>query len=88
MSVEHIRAIWRKEMLETLRDKRTLYMMVLMPLVIMPLLVLAGPVMMERQFRQGAEIPAKVLWIGRKHRKISQRCLLRRMALNGWPNRA
>ncbi len=64
MNREHIRAIWRKEMLETLRDKRTLYMMVLLPLVIMPLLVLAGPVMMERQFRQSAEIPAKVLWIG------------------------
>lgn len=64
MNREHVRAIWQKEMLETLRDKRTLYMMVLLPLVIMPLLVLAGPIMMERQLRQSAEIPVRVLWLG------------------------
>src|SRR5690625_4922791 len=64
MNGSHIRAIWLKEMMETLRDKRTLYMMVLLPLVLMPLLVLAGPVMMERQSRQADDWSTNLLWAG------------------------
>ncbi len=42
MSGRHIAIVWRKEMLDTIRDRRTLIMMIVVPLVLMPLLVL-GP---------------------------------------------
>ncbi len=44
-----IRAVWARELLDTVRDKRTLYMMVLLPIVIMPLIMMVGPVVMVRQ---------------------------------------
>ena len=39
MNVHHITTIWQKELRDTTRDKRTLYAMVLMPVVVMPLLI-------------------------------------------------
>lgn len=44
-----IRAVWRRELLDSVRDKRTLYMMVLLPIVLMPGIMLLGPVMAVRQ---------------------------------------
>lgn len=44
-----IRAVWFRELLDTVRDKRTLYMMVLLPIVLMPLIMAAGPVLMIQQ---------------------------------------
>lgn len=44
-----VRAVWARELLDTVRDKRTLYMMVLLPIVIMPVVMLVGPVVMIQQ---------------------------------------
>lgn len=44
-----VRAVWARELLDTVRDKRTLYMMVLLPIFIMPVVMLVGPVVMVRQ---------------------------------------
>lgn len=46
---DKIRAVWARELLDTVRDKRTLYMMVLLPIVLMPVIMLLGPVMISRQ---------------------------------------
>lgn len=42
MNLKHIRLVWLKEILDTIRDRRTLVTMIVVPLVLMPLLVL-GP---------------------------------------------
>lgn len=44
-----IQAVWSRELLDTVRDKRTLYMMVLLPIILMPLMMAVGPLMMVRQ---------------------------------------
>src|SRR5690606_10750180 len=44
-----IREVWRRELLDRVRDKRTLYMMVRLPIVRMPGIMLLGPVMAVRQ---------------------------------------
>ncbi len=42
MNWQHIRTVWQKELLDTIRDRRTLIVMIIVPLLIMPLFVL-GP---------------------------------------------
>lgn len=59
-----IRAVWVRELLDTVRDKRTLYMMVLMPIVIMPLVMMIGPVVMTRQQQAAQDQPAVVAFHG------------------------
>lgn len=44
-----IKTVWIKELVDTVRDKRTMYMMVLLPLVLMPVIFLAGPLLMQQQ---------------------------------------
>lgn len=70
-----IRAVWGRELLDSVRDKRTLYMMVLLPIVLMPLIMLIGPVVLVRQQEAlaeevpvalvagGEELPELLEWI-------------------------
>src|SRR5690606_40309420 len=37
-----IRAVWSRELLDTVRDQRTVYMMILLPIVIMPVIMMVG----------------------------------------------
>ncbi|MCL6554257.1 MAG: ABC transporter permease subunit [Firmicutes bacterium] len=53
-------AVFRKEMIETLRDRRTLVAAVLLPAVTMPLVVLVAPVLVQRQQRAWQQRPARV----------------------------
>lgn len=62
-----IRAVWMRELLDTVRDKRTLYMMVLLPIVLMPLMALLGPVMMVRQQEAMQEVVPVASLIGGEH---------------------
>ena len=55
-----IRTIYRKELLETLRDKRSLGGMLLLPLLGYPLLVLGGGFPMVRQAQKAQEKPGRV----------------------------
>lgn len=59
-----IRAVWARELLDTVRDKRTLYMMVLLPILIMPLVMMVGPVVMIRQEQALQEETAIVAFHG------------------------
>lgn len=59
-----IRAVWARELLDTVRDKRTLYMMVLLPIVIMPLVMLIGPVVVVRQQEAIQEEPMVIALAG------------------------
>jgi len=57
-----VRAVWLRELLDSVRDKRTLYMMVLLPIVLMPVMIVVGPVMMVRQQESLArEVPVAVV---------------------------
>ncbi len=53
-------AVFRKEMRETLRDRRTLIAAVVVPAIIMPLIVLAMPALARRQEAALRERPARV----------------------------
>lgn len=53
-------AVFRKEMLETFRDRRTLMAAVVLPALTMPVVVLAVPVLMNRQQAALRDRPARV----------------------------
>ncbi|HEY8417792.1 MAG TPA: ABC transporter permease [Limnochordales bacterium] len=59
-----IRAVWLRELLDSVRDKRTLYMMVLLPIVLMPLFILIGPAVLVRQQEALAEEVQVALVVG------------------------
>lgn len=61
---DSIRAVWARELLDTVRDKRTLYMMILLPIVIMPLVMMIGPVVMIRQQEAMQEQTAVIAFHG------------------------
>ncbi len=53
-------AVFRKEMIETFRDRRTLVAAVVLPALTMPVVVLAVPVLMNRQQAALRDRPARV----------------------------
>lgn len=62
-----IRAVWVREMLDSVRDKRTLYMMILLPIVLMPVMTLIGPFMTVRQQESLAEEVPVAAVVGAEH---------------------
>jgi sodium transport system permease protein len=56
--------IFRKELLETLRDRRTLVVMILLPLTLYPLLTLTFASLAASQKREEGERPSQVCMIG------------------------
>jgi sodium transport system permease protein len=59
-----VRAVAKKELLETRRDRRTLIAAVLLPAVTMPLVVLAMPLLAQRQQQEVRDRPARVAVVG------------------------
>ncbi|MDR7522193.1 MAG: ABC transporter permease subunit [Armatimonadota bacterium] len=57
-------AVFRKEMVETLRDRRTLLAAVVLPALTMPLVVLAVPLLIDRQQRALRDQPVRVAVAG------------------------
>lgn len=57
-------AVFRKEMAETLRDRRTLIAAVLLPALTMPLVVLVMPALLQRQQQALRDRPARVAAVG------------------------
>lgn len=51
MKIRHIMTIWQKEMLDTIRDRRTLFAMIIIPLILTPILTVGLPALMTRQQR-------------------------------------
>ncbi len=63
MSLTRILIIFRKELRDTLRDRRTIVMMVALPMVLMPALIAGAAALAIRQTQQAQERPLKVAYI-------------------------
>ncbi len=59
--------VWFKEIKETLRDRRTLLVMVLLPMVMMPGLMLGLPLLLMGQYESIEEAPVRVAVSGSSH---------------------
>lgn len=57
-------AVFRKEMIETLRDRRTLVVALVLPVVLMPVVTLGVPYLAERQRQHRAIAPSRVAIVG------------------------
>lgn len=62
--MKNILLVWQKEVLNTLRDKRTLIMMVLVPLLLMPLITIGMPAVMMVQTEQVEEAEVRLAIAG------------------------
>lgn len=59
--------IFRKELKDTLRDRRTLMMMVVMPMVVMPLLMTAVVKIQQSQVQKAKEKRLAIAFVGKVH---------------------
>ena len=64
--VHTVLAIFGKEMLETRRDRRTIIVALLLPVVMMPVVTLGIPYLSQRQQRERASTPALVAVVNRR----------------------
>ena len=64
MSLRNIGIVYRKELIDSLRDKRTLISMIAVPLLLMPLLTIGLLVVLIRQVGQASEEVPKVMILG------------------------
>lgn len=64
MKWHHIKTIWFKELLDTFRDKRTLYTMIIAPIIIVPLMMVGGPLLMSNQAKAAEEKSNPIVVIG------------------------
>ncbi len=62
-----VRVIWFKEMLDTLRDRRTLWAMILGPVLIMPAFVILPQKLLSRQMETQREAVIRVAVAGSQH---------------------
>jgi len=67
MKLSNIRTIFSKEIKDTLRDRRTLVFMLLIPIVAIPVLVMLLPSLMMSQIRKVEEEKATVVIEGKDH---------------------
>lgn len=59
--------VWLKEMLDTLRDRRTLWAMVLGPVLVMPLFVILPQKLVSQQYKEQEKV---VIILAVKRRRI------------------
>ena len=64
MSLRNIVVVYRKELVESLRDRRTVISMVVVPLLLMPLITIGGGVLLIRQVGQAEKEVPKVMILG------------------------
>ncbi len=64
MSLRNIGIVYRKELIDSLRDRRTVISMVVVPLLLMPLLTIGIGVVLVRQVGQAMEEVPKVMILG------------------------
>jgi sodium transport system permease protein len=67
MNLKLVRTIYRKEMLDTLRDRRTLISMILIPLVIFPILIFGMSSLMKERVESTRKSMQKVALIGEEY---------------------
>ncbi len=63
--MREILTVWKKEIIDTLRDRRTLYTAVIMPIVLMPLIMVGSFKLQESQLKKTAEQEAIVAVVNR-----------------------
>lgn len=59
--------VWFKELLDTLRDRRTLAAMVLGPVLVMPVFVLLPQTLLQRQAQAQEQAAIRVVFVGAEH---------------------
>jgi sodium transport system permease protein len=64
VSLRNIGIVYRKELIDSLRDRRTVISMIVVPLVLMPLLTIGLGVVLVRQVRQAREEVPNVMILG------------------------
>ena len=64
MSLRNIGIVYRKELIDSLRDRRTVISMIVVPLVLIPLLTIGLGVVLVRQVRQAREEVPNVMILG------------------------
>lgn len=62
MSFKHMGIVWHKELLDTIRERRTLVMMIVVPLVLMPVFVL-GPSLLESSLEEQKQQEAQEILV-------------------------
>jgi sodium transport system permease protein len=67
MQLRHVKTVFLKEMLDTIRDRRTLLIMILVPILIMPALMLAGPILENREREKTKETVYKIVINGKEN---------------------
>ncbi len=65
--MRQILTIWKKEIRDTIRDRRTLMAMILIPLLIMPLLIVGMGKMVEYQIKKGVEETVKIMVVDKEN---------------------
>lgn len=72
MRWQHLVLIFKKEIISTLRDRRTLLGMIILPIFLIPAVTLLGPSMIEKQTREIKEKPPKVALIAPEESSLSR----------------
>jgi len=67
MSLRNVGIVFRKELLDIARDRRTLIFMILLPIAIIPLLTLAMGKITQAGIERLQETPSKVALVGAEH---------------------
>jgi sodium transport system permease protein len=63
----NVRVVFRKELLDVLRDRRTILSMVVFPIVSIPILMLGIPKLFSSQIRKAAETLPRIAILGEEH---------------------
>ncbi len=64
MSFRHVGVVWRKELLDTIRERRTLVLMIVVPLVVMPIFALGPSLLAGSQESQSQQSTQAIAVVG------------------------
>ncbi|MEW6524722.1 MAG: ABC transporter permease [Bacillota bacterium] len=67
MNLRHIRTVFAKDFMDSTREKRTWLAMLIIPLILVPILLVATPSTMERQVKRIEEAPPRLVVTGGEH---------------------
>ncbi len=67
MNLRHVTIVYRKEMLDTLRDRRTLISMIVVPLLLMPVLIFGMVALSIKLIQRARREGAAIMLLGAEH---------------------
>jgi sodium transport system permease protein len=65
--LRHIKVILKKELLDTVRDRKTLFAMIVVPLVLMPLLMMVSPLISQKEAQKVKETVYNISVVGEQN---------------------